>query len=88
MPGRPRNEVRICDLGYTEGITPLFTPPPESPACEPHTPRPKAYIAHSDWADEMMKTHEQRRCKGCGKYQIWVPKTMRAQSREDNPHDH
>jgi len=71
MPGRPRNKVHLCDLGYTEGITPLITPPAESPDCEPHTPHPSSYVAHSDWADEMMKTHDVRRCKGCGKYQVW-----------------
>jgi hypothetical protein len=81
MPPRKHvvgGQVFICDLGYTEGETPLVTPPAESPDCEPHTPHPSGYIAHSDWAGQMMKTHRQRKCKGCGKYQIWVPKVNRS----------
>ena len=47
MPGRrlPGGQVFICDLGYTEGVTPLVTPPAETPECEPHTPHPAGYIA-------------------------------------------
>jgi len=74
MPGRPRNEVHICYLGYDEGITPLAAPPATTPDCEPHTPHPEAYVAHSDWADQMMETHTQRQCKGCGLWLIWEPK--------------
>jgi hypothetical protein len=77
MPPRKHvvgGQVFICDLGYTEGETPLVTPPAESPECEPHTPHPTGYIARSDWADLMMKTRRVRKCKGCGKYQIWEPK--------------
>lgn len=77
MPGRLRNQVYLCDLGYTEGVTPLIADPPESPDCEPHTPMPSGYIARSDWADRMMATHVQRECKGCGKYQVWEPKPRR-----------
>ena len=74
MPGRFRNQVHLCDLGYTEGVTPLITPPAESPDCEPHTPHPVAYVANSDWADLMMQTHTQRQCKGCKRWHIWEPK--------------
>ena len=74
MPGRPRNEVHVCDLGYTEGVTPLVAPPATTPDCEPHTPHPQAYVAHSDWAGKMGKTHVQRQCKGCGLRAIWEPK--------------
>jgi len=74
MPRRLRNQVYLCGLGYTEGVTPLTADPSESPDCEPHTPMPSGYVARSDWADRMMKTHIQRQCKGCGKYQIRVPK--------------
>jgi hypothetical protein len=76
VPGnRPlRNQVYICDLGYTEGVTPLRPPPPTTPDCEPHTPHPAAYVAHSDWADQMMQTHNQRQCRGCGLWLIWEPK--------------
>jgi hypothetical protein len=47
---------------------------PEFPGeCEPHTPHPADYGAHSEWADEMMKTHVQRQCKGCGLWAVWEP---------------
>ena len=87
MPGRRGGRVFICDLGYTEGVTPLVAPAAETPDCEPHTPEPAGYVARSDWAGQMMKTHVQRQCRGCGKYQIWVPKTMRAQRGEGAAHD-
>lgn len=77
MPGRLRNQVHLCDLGYTEGVTPLIADPPESPDCELHTPMPSGYVARSDWADRMMKTHDVRKCRGCGKYQVWEPKPRR-----------
>lgn len=76
MPGKRtrRNQVYICDLSYHEGETPLIAPPPTTPECEPHEPHPAAYIAHSEWADQMMETHTQRQCRGCGGWQIWEPK--------------
>ena len=66
--------THIC-FGYEPGVTPLVTPPPESPDCEPHEPHPAGYVQHAEWADMMMRTHRVRRCKGCGKYRIWTPKT-------------
>ena len=63
----------ICDLGYHEGV-PMVTPPATTADCEPHTPHPRDYVAHSEWADLMMKTHTQRQCKGCGLWAIWEPK--------------
>lgn len=63
----------ICDLGYHPD-TPLTVPPPRTPECEPHTPHPAGYVAHSDWADMMMTTHEPRQCRGCGLWAIWEPK--------------
>jgi hypothetical protein len=68
-----RNQVFICDLGYDPGM-PLFTPPATTPECEPHTPHPSGYVAHSEWADLMMETHDQRQCRGCGLWMIWEPK--------------
>ena len=35
---------------------------------------PEGYVERSLWADEMMKTHKQVKCKGCGLYVIWEPK--------------
>jgi hypothetical protein len=68
-----KNEVHVCDLGYHEGV-PMLTPLATTPDCEPHTPHPAAYIAHSDWADLMMKTHTQRQCRGCKRWYVWEPK--------------
>lgn len=67
-------QVYICDLGYNPGVTPLVTRPATTPDCEPHEPWPAGYIASSEYADLMMETHEQRACRGCGKYMIWEPK--------------
>ena len=51
------------------------TPPdPECPNADQHTPHPAGYNQHSDWADEMLKTHTQQRCEGCGKWNVWTPK--------------
>jgi hypothetical protein len=67
----------ICDLGWYPD-TPLATPPPLTPSCEPHEPSPSGYIAHSDWAGQMAETHDQRACKGCGRYYAWTPKEKQA----------
>jgi hypothetical protein len=37
-----------------------------------HTPEPEGYIQWHAWAREMGRTHDQRRCDGCGLYAIWV----------------
>lgn len=47
---------------------------PECPNASEHTPSPTGYVAEADWADEMLKTHRQVKCSGCGLYAIWVPK--------------
>jgi hypothetical protein len=65
---------RICDLGYTPGVTPLVTRPPTTPECEPHEPWPSGYVAACEYADLMMETHDQRLCRGCGLYAIREPK--------------
>lgn len=39
-----------------------------------HTPHPVGYLAHGEWAERMMRTHEQVRCAVCGLWEIWVPK--------------
>jgi len=45
---------------------------------EDHTPCPEGYIQWHAWAEEMGKTHKQRKCSGCGKYSIWEPKARKA----------
>lgn len=56
-----------------EDLTPE-TDPATTAECEPHTPRPAGYLNWHAWAEEMSKTHKQRKCKGCGLYKIWDPK--------------
>ena len=48
------------------------------PNIEDHTPQPEGYIQWHSWAEEMAKTHKQRKCSGCGKYSIWEPKARKA----------
>jgi len=35
-------------------------------------PEHRGYIEQHDWANKMLKTHYQVKCKGCNKYLIWV----------------
>lgn len=53
---------------------PLAIPFPDCPDAALHTPEPTGYLAVMEWADEMMETHDQARCPGCGRLVIWVPK--------------
>ncbi len=39
-----------------------------------HTPHPRGYLAHGEWAEGMARTHRQVRCPGCGLFAIWLPK--------------
>lgn len=47
---------------------------PDCPNVASHEPWPRGYIQSSDYADEMMKTHEQSECPDCGSLLIWTPK--------------
>lgn len=49
-------------------------PDPECPNAVQHTPHPQGYNDHSRWADEMLKTHDQQQCRGCGRWNIWTPR--------------
>lgn len=44
------------------------------PNIENHTVHPIGYVAHAEWAEEMMKTHKQIKCPDCGLYAIWIKK--------------
>lgn len=44
------------------------------PNIEDHTVQPDGYLHWHHWAEEMAKTHRQRECPGCGRYEIWEPK--------------
>lgn len=48
------------------------------PKCDDHTPSPAGYIAWHTWAARMNRTHRQLRCKGCGRFRIWIPRTPRS----------
>lgn len=39
-----------------------------------HTPSPETYFEWHDWAELMIRTHDQVRCDGCGLFAIWVPR--------------
>jgi hypothetical protein len=69
----PLRGLVVCHPSYSEDTT-LVAPPATTPNCEPHTPSPTGYIAESEWADVMMRTHDQRACAGCGLLLVWVPK--------------
>lgn len=34
---------------------------------------PDGYVAFSEWADKMMRTHHQERCPGCQRFTVWKP---------------
>ena len=48
--------------------------PPSCPEAAGHTPHPAGYIGHASWAEQMLQTHVQRVCSGCGGWEIWIPK--------------
>lgn len=55
------------------------------PNFEDHTPQPEGYIAWHSWAEGMSKTHEQRKCSGCDRYEIWEPKANHLEQNNDRP---
>lgn len=49
----------------------------ESPSCANtanHLLAPAGYRAGWEWADQMLLTHKQSRCPGCGDWAIWEPR--------------
>lgn len=36
---------------------------------------PREYETWTRWANDMARTHVQRRCPGCGLWKIWEPRT-------------
>ncbi len=53
------------------------------PNIEDHTYCPDGYIAWHSWAEEMGKTHKQRKCPGCGLYAIWEPRRNAIKEQSD-----
>ncbi len=64
-----RYRLYLCGL---DG--PIEVPNPDCPNAAEHTPSPTRYLHLSGWAEEMAKTHTQRRCEDCGRLVIWVPR--------------
>lgn len=46
----------------------------DCPSRGQHTPAPRGYFEAHEWAERKLRTHRQRRCDGCGRFLIWVPK--------------
>jgi hypothetical protein len=65
--------VHLCS-GYIPGETRLVAAPATTPECEPHEPQPDGYVERAEWAEVMMDTHTQRKCRGCGLWLIWEPR--------------
>ena len=75
-----RNAIRIC-----EGEDPLVVTGAGCPNIGLHTPAPLGYGAWHDWAERMSRTHRQRRCAGCGLFQIWVRGAKRKAASRGRP---
>lgn len=58
----------------TYGRAPRRAPEPVCEHEEDHTPCPDGYIQWHTWAEDMAKTHQQRKCASCGLYEIWEPR--------------
>jgi len=63
-------KIYLCGTGNS----PLVDPQPACPRASEHTPQPASYLDWHEWARRMSKTHRQRRCEGCGRLNVWVPK--------------
>ena len=64
----------LCDLAYMPGVTPLIVEPTTCSNVANHEPEPEGYIARQEWFKWKAKTHEQKRCEICLRWEIWVPK--------------
>lgn len=47
---------------------------PDCPVTASHNLGPSGYLAWHEWAEEMAKTHTQKRCPGCKLWVIWEEK--------------
>lgn len=46
-------------------------PEPACPNQAKHTLHPSGYLWHSEWAEQLLLTHDQRECPGCGTWSVW-----------------
>jgi hypothetical protein len=67
LPGR-QHGIICSDVNIFE------TPNPGCVNVAHHEPWPRGYLQCSDYADKMMKTHDQSQCPHCGLWAIWTPK--------------
>jgi hypothetical protein len=68
-----RYQIYIC------GGDPVFEiPNPECPNADRHTSQPKGYSDWHEWARQMAKGFKQKRCAGCGRFNIWEPRGTRS----------
>lgn len=45
------------------------------PRNDEHTPAPRGYIAWHEWAGGQSRLgRRQRKCAGCGRYAVWMPR--------------
>lgn len=56
---------------------PLEDPEASCPNAAEHTPRPVLTLHWYEWVEQMFRTHDQRRCEGCGLYVIWTRRRKR-----------
>lgn len=56
-------------------LTQKFRSADDCPHIEDHTACPSGYLAWHEWAERMAETHVTRRCRHCGFWTVWVPKT-------------
>lgn len=71
--GKTRRFGFVC----TEDEPPAL-PDTDCPNNDAHEPWPKGYIAAGAYADQMMETHDQHDCPGCGRPLIWTLKETHA----------
>lgn len=62
-----RYKIYLCPVER-----PHVDPNPDCPQHELHTPQPPGYVEWFEWAAHMnYKGSRQRKCPGCGLYNIW-----------------
>jgi hypothetical protein len=74
MTGR----IILCsEIGTDRSSCLVIDPrPPRTGKCDPRCGRylqPAGYIQAHDWAEVMLRDHDQLQCPGCGRWSIWEP---------------
>lgn len=62
-------EIMVADEAYK---------PLPCPNAANHTKGPRDYVGWNEWAHNLSKTHQQKKCHGCGRFEIWEPKQAAA----------